>query len=53
MLDGMANSANPDQIPHEGAVWYGSALFAYAILSKKLLSEILEQPHDLASIKLK
>ena len=31
--DGMANSVDPDQI---GAVWFGSALFAQAYLSKNL-----------------
>ena len=31
-LSGMANSVDPDQIIPSGAVWSGSALFAYAIL---------------------
>ena len=31
ILSGMANSIDPDQTA-EGAVWSGSALFAYAIL---------------------
>ena len=34
----MANSADPDP---SGAVWSGSALFAYAILSETLVLEIL------------
>ena len=34
----MANSEDPDQT---GAVWSGSALFAYGILSKTLVFEIL------------
>ena len=40
IFTGMANSADPDQTAPEGAVWSGSALFAYAILSETL-SEIL------------
>ena len=32
----MANSVDPDQTAPEGAVWYGSSLFAYAILSETL-----------------
>ena len=32
----MANSVDPDQTAPEGAVWSGSALFAYAILSDTL-----------------
>ena len=31
---GIANSVDPDQTAPEAAVWSGSALFAYAILSK-------------------
>ena len=38
----MANSVYPDQTAPEGAVWSGSTLFAYAILSDTLLHEILE-----------
>ena len=38
----MANSVNPDQTAPEGAVWSGSALFAYVILSDTLVFEILE-----------
>ena len=30
----MANSVDPDQTAPEGAVWSGSALFAYAIQSE-------------------
>ena len=30
----MANSVDPDQTAPSGAVWSGSALFAYAILSE-------------------
>ena len=29
ILSGMANSADPDQTAPSGAVWSGSALFAY------------------------
>ena len=34
MLSGMANSEDPDQTAPSGAVWSGSALFAYGILSE-------------------
>ena len=34
--DGIANSVDPDQIAHLGAVWCGSALFAKAYLSENL-----------------
>ena len=34
--DGMANSADPDQIAPLGSVWSGSTLFAQAYLSKTL-----------------
>ena len=37
----MANSVDPDQTAPEGAVWTGSALFAYAILSDVKVYEIL------------
>ena len=37
----MANSADPDQTAPKGAVWSGSALFAYIILSEILVFEIL------------
>ena len=37
----MANSVDPDQTAPEGAVWSGSALFAYTILSATLVYEIL------------
>ena len=37
----MANSVNPYQTAPEGAVWSGSALFAYAILSDIKVYEIL------------
>ena len=36
----MANSVDPDQTTPEGAVWCGSALFAYAILSASLVYKI-------------
>ena len=36
----MANSGDPDQTAPEGAVWSGSALFAYVILPDTLF-EIL------------
>ena len=32
----MANSVDPDQTAPEGAVWSGSTLFTYAILSETL-----------------
>ena len=37
----MANSVDPDQTAPEGAVWSGSALFAYVILSETLVFEFL------------
>ena len=40
-FSGMANYVDPDQTAPTGAVWSGSALFAYAILSTTLLYEIL------------
>ena len=39
----MANSVDPDQTAPEGAVWSGSALFAYVILSETLVYRILGQ----------
>ena len=36
-----ANSVDPDQTAPSGAVWSGSALFVYAILSAILVYEIL------------
>ena len=36
----MANSVEPDQTAPSGAVWSGSAMFAYAILSETLVHEI-------------
>ena len=38
----MANNVDPDQIAPSGAVWSGSALFAYAILSEIFVYEKLE-----------
>ena len=35
-MDGMANSADPDQTAPKGTVWLGSALFAHACLSENL-----------------
>ena len=37
----MTNSVDPDQTAPSGAVWSGSALFAYAILSAILVYRIL------------
>ena len=37
ILSEMANSVDPDQTAPQGAVWSGSALFAYAILSEAIL----------------
>ena len=37
----MANSEDPDQTAPSGAVWSGSAMFAYAILAADLVYEIL------------
>ena len=41
ILSGMAKSVDPDQTAPSGAVWSGSALFAYVILSEILVFEIL------------
>ena len=41
ILSGMANSVDPDQTAPSGAVWSGSALFAYVILSETLVFEFL------------
>ena len=41
LLSGKANSADPDQTAPEGAVWSGSALYAYAILLATLVYKIL------------
>ena len=41
MLSGITNSEDPDQTAPSGAVWSGSALFAYGILSETLVFEIL------------
>ena len=41
LLSGNANSVDPDQTAPSGAVWSGSALFAYAILLATLVYEIL------------
>ena len=37
----MTNSVDPDQTAPSGAVWSGSALFAYVILSDTLVYKIL------------
>ena len=37
----MTNSADLDQTAPSGAVWSGSALFAYATLSESLVYKIL------------
>ena len=37
----MANSVDPDQSAPSGAVWSGSALFAYVFLSDTLVLEML------------
>ena len=37
----MRNSVDPDQTAPSGAVWSGSALFAYAILSDTKVHKIL------------
>ena len=41
LLNGMANSVDPDQTAPSGAVWSGSTLFAYVILSDTSVFEIL------------
>ena len=41
VLSGIANSEDPDQTAPEGAVWSGSALFAFGILSETQVFEIL------------
>ena len=43
----MANSVNPGQTALSGAVWSGSELFAYTILSEALVYEILRQEEKL------
>ena len=37
----MANSVDPDQTAPSGAVWSGSTLFAYVILSDALVFKFL------------
>ena len=37
----MANSVDPDQTAPDGAVWSGSTLFVYVILSDALVFEFL------------
>ena len=37
----MANSVDPDQTAPSGAVWSGSTMFAYVILSDALVFEFL------------
>ena len=37
----MTNSVDHDQTAPSGAVWSGSALFVYAILSEKMVCEVL------------
>ena len=37
----MANSVDPDQTAPAGAIWSGSALFIYVILSATLVFKIL------------
>ena len=41
ILNGIANIIDPDQNAPSGAVWSGSILFAYDILSATLVYEIL------------
>ena len=41
VLGGMSVIVNPDQTAPSGAVWSGSALFAYTLLSETLVYEIL------------
>ena len=51
MLSGMENSVDPDQTAPSGAVWSGSALFAYAISSETLVYKILGHlPYDTAEL---
>ena len=46
IVSGMANSIDPDQTAPSEAVWSGSTLFAYAILSEILVYEITRHlPH--------
>ena len=42
ILNGMADSADPDQTAPERAVRSGSTLFAYSIFSETLVYEIFE-----------
>ena len=39
-FSGMANNVDPDQTAPSGAVWFGSTLFAYAILSEAFVYKI-------------
>ena len=45
------NIADPDQTAPSGAVWSGSALFAYVILSEILVYKILGQLPEAVSIE--
>ena len=45
ILSGMANSVDPDQPAPSEAVWSGSALFAYVILSDTFVFKILGYLH--------
>ena len=47
--EGIANSVDPDQTAPLGAVWFGSALFAQAYLSKNIGS--LQYFHNYFSFK--
>ena len=53
ILSGMANSVDPDQTAPSGAVWSGSALFAYVILSDTLVFKILGHLLYINTFKLK
>ena len=46
----MANSVDPDQTAPEGAVWSGSALFAYSILMCEILGHLLYSIYFTVSI---
>ena len=50
-LNGPENSVDPDQTDPGGAVWSGSALFAYDILSETLVHEIYDIYCNISSQK--
>ena len=49
MLSGMTNSVDPDQTAPSGAVWSGSALFAYDISGAAVWSGSALSAYDILS----